>query len=94
MSLAFGIGVYIVFWWLVFFTILPIGVTTQDEAGEVSPGTTESAPVKPRLLLKVLLTTLVATLIFGVFYAVMEYGLLSLDDIPFLPKYDTYLKTR
>ena len=48
-----GIVVYVIIWWVVFFTMLPIGVRSPDEAGvEVGPGHAPSAPVRPRLGLK------------------------------------------
>ena len=89
MSLAFGISTYIVIWWIVLFAMLPIGVRTQAEEGEVSPSTEESAPHKPRLLPKMLATTAVASLLFAAFYAIVAYHLITLDQIPFLPRYET-----
>lgn len=88
MSLPLWIAIYIVCWWLVLFTILPIGVRTQEEAGDVIPGTTESAPHQPRLLFKLALTTIISAVIFAAIYAVLENELLSLDDIPLLPAFD------
>lgn len=87
MNTALWIAIYIVCWWLVLFAVLPIGVRTQEEAGEVTPGTTESAPHQPRLLFKIILTTALSAVIFAAIYVVMENGLLSLDDIPFLPEF-------
>ncbi len=89
MNLALGIATYFIIWWVVLFAVLPWGVRTQQEAGEIVPGSAESAPVAPRLLKKMLITTLVSGLIFGLVYAVMEYRLISLEDIPFFPNFET-----
>jgi len=89
MSLAFGLSMYLVIWWIVLFAMLPIGVRTQEEEGDVSPGTAESAPHMPRLLPKMLATTLVASLLFAALYVIIEHRVITLEEIPFLPRYET-----
>jgi predicted secreted protein len=89
MTLAFGAALYVLIWWIVLFAMLPIGVRTQAEEGKVAPGTAESAPHAPRLLAKMLATTVVATAVFAVLYAIIVYRVITLDDIPFLPRYET-----
>jgi predicted secreted protein len=84
MSLTLGIAVYFIIWWTVLFAVLPIGVRTQGEAGEVVPGTPESAPVAPRLLRIVALNTLVATIVFAGVWLVIHYRLISVDDLSLL----------
>ena len=84
MSLSFSIAIYFIIWWTVLFAVLPFGVRTQDEAGEVVPGTPRSAPFAPRLLRIVAITTVVAGIVFAIFYAVVRYKLIRLDDIPIL----------
>lgn len=88
MNLVFGLAIYFVCWWIILFAILPFGVKTQDEAGEVSPGTAESAPIAPMLVQKAIATTIVTTLVFGLIYWLLEGGVVTLDDIPFLPRFD------
>ncbi|MEM7619607.1 MAG: DUF1467 family protein [Pseudomonadota bacterium] len=88
MSLTFSIAVYIICWWVVLFAVLPIGVRTQQEDGAVVPGTTESAPTSPQLKFKLLLTTVLASVVFIIIYFIMTYDLIRLDDIPFFPKYE------
>ena len=66
MSLAFGFAIYFIIWWIVLFAMLPIGVRTSEEAGEEStPGFAESAPHRPRLLPKMLATTVIAGIVFA-----------------------------
>lgn len=89
MATVFAISLYIVIWWIVLFVVLPIGLRTQAEEGEVSPGTAESAPHLPRLLPKILATTVVASLVFAGIYLIMAHHLITLDQIPFLPRYET-----
>jgi predicted secreted protein len=89
MTLSFAIAIYVLIWWVVLFAMLPIGVRTQAEEGEVSPGTAESAPHRPRLLPKMLATTVVASLVFAAVYVVIVHRVITLDQIPFLPRYET-----
>jgi predicted secreted protein len=89
MSLAFALAIYFVIWWIVLFAMLPFGVRTAEEAGEVaSPGNAESAPHRPRLLPKMLATTLVSAVIFAGVYAIIVHHVIQLDDIPFFPRYE------
>ena len=60
---------------MVLFAVLPFGTHTQDEAGNVTLGTTSSAPVHPRLVRKAIITSLVAAVIAGAIWAAFDrYG--------------------
>jgi predicted secreted protein len=89
MTLAFALAIYFIIWWIVLFAMLPIGVRTSEEAGEkVSPGTAESAPHLPNLLPKMVATTVVSSIIFAALYAIIVHHVITLDDIPFFPRYE------
>jgi predicted secreted protein len=89
MSLAFGFALYFIVWWIVLFAILPFGVRTSEEAGEDgSPGFAESAPHRPQLLPKMLATTVISGIIFAALYAIIAHHVITLDDIPFFPRYE------
>jgi len=84
MSVAFGLAIYFMIWWIILFAILPFGMRrTQEEAGEVTPGTEPSAPDRPQFLKVIVMTTIVATLVFGSYLGLRASGF-GLDDIPFL----------
>lgn len=76
MSLAFGFAVYLVFWWLTLFMVLPWGVR-RAEAHELEPGEDPGAPAKPMLLKKFIVTTVISGVFFAVFYWVYNSGLIS-----------------
>lgn len=88
MSLSLSIATYFIIWWLTLFMVLPFGVKTQEEDGNVVPGSVESAPAVPHIFKKALITTFIAAIIFAIVYSVYTYNLISMDDIPFLPKFD------
>lgn len=88
MTLVFGLAIYFVCWWIVLFAILPFGVTTQLDAGQIVPGTAESAPIAPKMIPKLIATTIVTSIIFAFIYWLLEGGVVSLDDFPFLPRFE------
>jgi predicted secreted protein len=84
MSLAFGLAIYFMLWWIILFAILPFGIRrTQEEAGEVIHGSEPSAPEKPQFLKVIVITTVVTTIVFSGYVALRNSGF-GLDDIPFL----------
>ncbi|HIE69536.1 MAG TPA: DUF1467 family protein [Planctomycetes bacterium] len=83
MDPVLAIAVYIFIWWIVLFAVLPFGVRTQGEAGEVVPGTPESAPVKPRILRVFLINTVVASVVFAIVYVVITNELITPDMVPY-----------
>jgi predicted secreted protein len=85
MDIGFALAIYFLIWWIGLFAVLPWGIRSQHEAGEVVPGTDPGAPTTPRLLRIAIVNTIFATVIFATFYWVYTRHLISLDDIPFLP---------
>lgn len=73
MTITLGIAIYFVIWWTTLFAILPFGVRTQGEAGDVVPGTPASAPVKPRLLWVVGVNTVVAAVVFLIVWSAIVW---------------------
>ena len=78
MSLTLGLAIYFIIWWTVLFAVLPFGVRTQGEAGEVVPGTPGSAPVAPRLLRTFVITTIVAGVLFALVHELLAGSLVGL----------------
>ncbi len=85
MTLTSGIAVYFILWWLVFFIVLPFGVQTQEGDEAMVEGTSPSAPRRPLLLRKALITTVLAALVFWGLYELIVVVGIGLDDFPFLP---------
>jgi predicted secreted protein len=81
MSLATSIAIYFLIWWVVLFAVLPWGVRSQHEDGEIAPGSDPGAPTIPRLKRKLVWTTIVAALVFALWDVVYTYRLVTLDDL-------------
>jgi len=78
-GLVSGIVLYVVFWWVVFFTMLPIGVKTPGDLGEAAgEGHADSAPVRPYMWRKVLAASLIAAVLWGGYYWLQGSGLITL----------------
>ncbi|MBD9372054.1 DUF1467 family protein [Rhizobium sp. ARZ01] len=83
------VAVYFVIWWLTLFVVLPFGMRTQAEENEVVLGTTASAPARFRGRKVVLITTIIAAVIYAAWWTLsVEFGY-GIDAIPqFYPKFD------
>jgi predicted secreted protein len=74
------IAIYLLFWVMTAFVILPIGVRTHDELGLAkTPGQADSAPgnFQPRKIL--LRTTLLSAALFALFYANYSFDWINRD---------------
>jgi len=83
MDTALAIGTYIFIWWITLFAVLPFGVRTQHEAGEVVPGTPESAPAKPQILRVFVINTIIATIVFAIVYSAIVFRWIDIEKVPY-----------
>ena len=79
MGITGSIIVYVMIWWIIFFSLLPVGIQSNKEVfkekmGGMDPG----APKNPKIRKKFLITTLITTIIFAVIYYLVEIDLLNL----------------
>ena len=66
-----GTALFFVVWWITLFAVLPLGVRSQIESGEVSAGTEPGAPAAPALREKAIWTTVAAACILVLAAALM-----------------------
>ena len=76
-GLVNGLVVFLITWWLVLFTMLPIGVRSQEEGGEVLEGSEPGAPMAPMLAKKAWWTTVATSVIWIIYFAIAESGLIE-----------------
>ncbi|MDD7970014.1 DUF1467 family protein [Roseinatronobacter alkalisoli] len=81
MSIMSAIALYGVIWFMTMFLVLPFRMKTQGEAGEVVPGTPSSAPSDARMLRKVKLVTVIATVAFAVIAGIILSGIITFEMI-------------
>jgi predicted secreted protein len=67
--------IFVVVWWLVLFMVLPFGAAPP---AEVEPGMATSAPAKPRLAVKMAITTILAALLTALITWLIDSGLIHL----------------
>ena len=77
MTVVFAIAIYFIIWWVTLFTVLPFGVRTQGEAGEVVPGTPSSAPARTPMKRVFAINTVVAGIVFIIVWMILESGWIS-----------------
>jgi predicted secreted protein len=65
MNIVSALAVYFIIWWITLFAVLPFGIHSQQESGEVVDGTEPGAPVLPGLLKKAAITSVIAAIIFA-----------------------------
>ena len=70
---------YVCVWWILFFMALPWGAAPPEHP---RPGHATSAPEKPRLLLKVAVTTVLAGLVTYGIALFIDSGLIELRPPP------------
>tara|TARA_B100000401_G_C52394079_1_gene525667 strand:- start:124 stop:378 length:255 start_codon:yes stop_codon:yes gene_type:complete len=81
MGITGSIIVYVMIWWIVFFSILPVGIKSnkevfKDNIGGIDPG----APKNPKIAKKFLITTIITSILFIVIYYLSNKGFLNLRE--------------
>ncbi|WP_366554031.1 DUF1467 family protein [Aquibaculum sediminis] len=70
--------VFICVWWVVLFMVLPWGVRRVENP---EPGHEPGAPEKPMLWRKLIATTLLSIVVWGVIYLLVELELFSFREM-------------
>ena len=84
MKLGSILAIYFLFWVASAFLLLPFGVRTDEEVGaEKVPGQADSAPHRFDIPNHVFRATLLATVLFLLFYANWFFGWITADDLDF-----------
>ncbi|WEF23627.1 DUF1467 family protein [Paracoccus sp. S3-43] len=81
MNLTGGIVLFAVLWFLTLFIVVVIGQRSQQDAGEIVPGTPAGAPADLRLKGKLIWTTVIAAIIWAAIAYVILGGLITRADI-------------
>lgn len=74
MNWATGLMVYLVIWWTILFAVLPLGVKRVENPGM---GQDHGAPERPQLLKKAIVTSLVAAVLWLIFFVIHQSDLFN-----------------
>ena len=80
-SISTALAIYFVLWWLTLFLTLPFGVRSQHEDGGRAPGTDPGAPVLARMGSKLIWTTAISAVIFGIGMLAYRAGYLNIERL-------------
>ena len=78
MDIVSGFVVYILLWWWVLFMVLPFGAKAPEK---VEDGHATSAPARPRMALKLAITTGLSGVLFIIVYFIIASGIFSFRDL-------------
>ena len=79
MQVTTVIAIYFMIWWISLFAVLPFGIRSQHEGEEFAEGTDPGAPIAARIGMKLVWTTVVATIVFGILTVIYRSGVVHLD---------------
>lgn len=73
-----GVVAFILIWWLVLFMVLPWGNNPEEKTEK---GNATSAPAKPRILLKFMVTTGISVVLWSILYILVSMDIVDFFDI-------------
>ena len=79
MSITGSIVIFVILWWIIFFSLLPIDVNRKRQ--DIVKGTDPGAPENPKMLKKIILSTLITSLIFFILYLLVKYDYFNLRNL-------------
>jgi predicted secreted protein len=80
-AISTAIAIYFIIWWVVLFAVLPWGVRSQEESGEVAPGSDPGAPRLANLGMKLVWTTVVSSVVFAICAFLYVNRLVTLEGL-------------
>ncbi|MFL2889396.1 MAG: DUF1467 family protein [Pelagibacteraceae bacterium] len=81
MGITGSLIVYVCIWWIVFFSLLPVGIISEDQKFKESlEGNDPGAPKNPKIVKKFIITTLITTILFISIYYMVSNNYLNLRE--------------
>ena len=78
MSFTGSIVVFVCLWWIVFFSILPVDVN-REKKGNIE-GIDPGAPENPKIIKKIIYSSLITSIIFIIIYLLVKYEYLNIRN--------------
>jgi predicted secreted protein len=80
-TISTALAIYFVLWWIVLFVTLPFGVRSQHEDGVGAPGTDPGAPIASLMGRKLIWTTVIAAVVYGLGMLAYRAGYLNIERL-------------
>jgi len=88
MTITGAVVLFAVLWFLILYMLLPQGVKSQSESGDVAPGTPASAPSEPMLKRKLIRTTAITVVVWAVVVGIIMSGWIHINDLDLFGRVD------
>ena len=76
MSITGSLIIFVLIWWIIFFSLLPIDVDRKHE--EMIEGVDKGSPENPKIIKKIIYTTIITSIIFIGIFMLVKYDYLNL----------------
>ena len=81
MSITGSLVTHVCIWWIVFFSILPVGIKSEKlQYKESIRGNDPGAPKNPKIFSKFIFSTLITSIIFLGIYCMVKYNYFNLRE--------------
>ena len=79
MSITGSLVIFVIIWWVIFFSLLPLDVNREKKAN--IRGSDAGAPENPRIIKKFIYSTLITSVIFIIIYILVKYEFLNIRNL-------------
>ena len=76
MSITGSLIIFVLIWWIIFFSLLPIDVDRKHK--EMVEGADKGSPENPKIIKKIIYTTVITLIIFIGIFMLVKYDYLNL----------------
>ena len=76
MSITGSLIIFVLIWWIIFFSLLPIDVDRKHK--ELVEGVDKGSPENPKIIKKIIYTTIITSIIFIGIFMLVKYDYLNL----------------
>ena len=76
MSITGSLIIFVLIWWIIFFSLLPIDVDRKRK--EMVEGADKGSPENPKIIKKIIYTTIITSIIFIGIFMLVKYDYLNL----------------
>tara|TARA_B100000989_G_scaffold129610_1_gene96254 strand:+ start:431 stop:676 length:246 start_codon:yes stop_codon:yes gene_type:complete len=79
MSITGSLIIFVLIWWIIFFSLLPIDVDRKHQ--EIVEGVDKGSPENPRIIKKLIYTTILSSIIFIGILMLVKYDYFNLRKL-------------